>query len=106
MSGFGWEQKTFNLTKMFVCVYMQHWFSRLENLTLCSLEIITMLQNASAFSFTYTAQDLTVLIFSVLFKDIRTHSVFQKMQTKIFFCSPCLALTCVYLYVCRCSIGH
>lgn len=66
MSGFGWEQKTFNLTKMFVCVYRQHLFSCLENLTLCSLEIITMMQNVSAFTSTYTAEDLThfFLLFS------------------------------------------
>lgn len=105
MSGFGWEQKTFNLTKMFVCVYMQCLFPCLENLTLCSLEIITMLQNVSAFTSTYTAEDLSPF-FSVLFKDGRTHSVFQEMQIKSFFCNTCLELASVYLYVYECSIGR
>lgn len=106
MSGFGWEQKTFNLTKMFVCVYMQHLFSYLENLTLCSLEIVTMLQNASAFASTYTAEDLIIPFFSLLFKDGRTHSVFQKnADEKIFLQHLFRARLCIFVCV-QCSISH
>lgn len=97
MSGFGWEQKTFNLPKMFVCVYMQHLFSCPENLALCSLEIITMLQNVSAFTSWYTAVDLIIVFFSVLFKDGRTHSVFQNADKKIFLQHLFRAGWCIFV---------
>lgn len=81
---------------------MQHLFSCLANLALCSLDMVTsLLQNASAFTSTYTTEDL-IIPFSVLFKDGRTHSGFQEIQIKgffFFFCSTCIDLSSVYLYV-------
>lgn len=63
---------------------MQHLFSCLANLALCSLDMVTLLlQNVSAFTSTYTTEDL--IPFSVLFKDGRTHSGFQEIQIKGFF---------------------
>lgn len=89
----------FNLA---VCLYAAYLFSRLQNLALHSLEIIALLlQNISPFTFAYTTEDIIVPFFfvSTFFKEGRSHSAFQEIQFKRFFCSTCLDLTCVYLYV-------
>lgn len=65
--------------------------------------ITLILQIVSLFISTNTTEDLTIPFLPYFSKMeelvLRTHSVFQEIQIKRSFCSTCVDLACIYLYV-------